>query len=503
MDTDVVISGAGPTGLLLGTELALAGVRVRILERQKKRHDQSRALTLHPRSVEILDLRGIADRFLALGHTVPSWHFAGLSRRLDFSALDTRHGYTLFLEQARTERLLEERARELGIEISYGHEVVSLTQDGDGVDVTGVGPDGDFALRAAYLVGCDGGRSPVRESAGIGFPGSDGTMSAMLGDFAVTDKEAIAAAGQVSLLIVPLTSGLTRFVLTDPKRMRVPATEPVTFEEFREALVDVAGTSFGIAEPHWLSRFGNATRLAETYRAGRVFLAGDAAHIHFPAAGQGLNTGLQDAMNLGWKLAADLNGWAPPGLLDTYHGERFPVGELVTDNTQVQTLLLELTLVPDYQRPVTALRELLDSLLEIPEVNTRLAGLVSALATSYPSPGADPLVGTRMPDLSLASADRRVSELMHSGKFGYVDFTGDGAAQVADGWEDRVTVATGGDRSWAEDVSEVLVRPDGHIAWVRRENDPPDAAVREARISAWAGTPERAAMKVRPREAAL
>lgn len=490
MDTDVVISGAGPTGLLLGTELALAGVRVRILERQEARHEQSRALTLHPRSIEILELRGLAERFLSLGRTVPSWHFAGLSRQLDFSVLDTRHGYTLFLEQARTEQVLEERARELGVEISYGHEVVSLAQDGDGVDVAGVGPDGDFRLRAAYLVGCDGGRSKVRESAGIGFPGSDGTMSAMLGDFAVVDQEEIAAAGRGQVLIVPLSGGLTRFVITSPTRMRVPASEPVTLEEFRETLVELAGTSFGIAEPRWLSRFGNATRLAENYRSGRVFLAGDAAHIHFPAAGQGLNTGLQDAMNLGWKLAAEIHGWAPPGLLDTYHAERFPVGQLVTDNTQVQTLLLELTLVPDYQRPVSALRELLDSLLEVPEVNARLAGLVSALATSYPVPGEDPLVGARLPDRPLGSDGRRASDLVHSGTFGYV---GAAAAQVAEGWKNRITVA--GEQSWPENVSEALIRPDGHLAWVRRENDPPDAALREAAITAWAGAPERAAVR--------
>ncbi|WP_158883660.1 FAD-dependent monooxygenase [Amycolatopsis anabasis] len=495
MDTDVVISGAGPTGLLLATELALAGVRVRVLERQERRHQQSRALTLHPRSIEILDLRGIAERFLTLGHTVPGWHFAGLPKHLDFSALDTRHGYTLFLEQARTERLLEERARELGVEVSYGHEVVSLAQDDDGVTVAGTSPGGEFHLRAAYVVGCDGGRSKVRECAGIGFPGTDGTMSAMLGDFAVADKEAIAAAGRTPVLITPLAGGLTRFVLTDAERMRVPTTEPVTFEEFRDTLVRLAGTSFGIAEPKWLSRFGNATRLAEKYRDKRTFLAGDAAHIHFPAAGQGLNTGLQDAMNLGWKLAADINGWAPPGLLDTYHSERFPVGRLVTDNTQAQTLLLELTLVPEYSRPVNALRAMMDSLLEIPDVNIRLAGQVSALATSYPSPGEDPLVGTRMPDITLDSPGLRVSKLMHAGKFGYIDFTGDGAAQVAAGWKSRITVGTCGDRSWADDVSEVLVRPDGHIAWVRRENSPPDATTRQARLSAWAGTPARTAVR--------
>ncbi|RSN54412.1 monooxygenase [Amycolatopsis sp. WAC 04182] len=495
MDTDVVISGAGPTGLLLGTELALAGVRVRVLERQERRHDQSRALTLHPRSVEILDLRGIADRFLALGRTVPSWHFAGLSKQLDFSAFDTRHGYTLFLEQVHTERLLEERARELGVEVSYGHEVVSLTQDENGVDVAVAGPGGEFHLRAAYLVGCDGGRSKVRESAGIGFPGTDGTMSAMLGDFAVVDADAIAAAGKSPVLVVPLTDGLTRFVLTDPERMRVPATEPVTFEEFRDTLIRLTGTSFGIAEPKWLSRFGNATRLAENYRAGRVFLAGDAAHVHFPAAGQGLNTGLQDAMNLGWKLAAELNGWAPPALLDTYHSERSPVGRLVTDNTQAQTLLLELTLVPDYRGPVTALREMLDSLLEIPQVNARLAGQVSALTTSYPSPGGDPLVGTRMPDLPLVSPPgSRISELLHTGEFCYVDFTGDGTAQVSTGWKDRIAVATGDRGTWNQGIDEVLVRPDGHIAWVRRETDPPDATIRRTGITAWAGTPERTAV---------
>lgn len=487
MDTDVVISGAGPTGLLLGIELALAGVRVRILERQTARHDQSRALTLHPRSIEILELRGIADRFLASGHTVPGWHFAALSRRLDFSVLDTRHGYTLFLEQARTERLLEERARELGVEVSYGHALTSLTQDEEGVEAEGTGPEGDFRLRAAYAVGCDGGRSTVRESAGIAFPGSDATMSAMLGDFAVVDEEEIAAAGQTPVLIVPLADGLTRFVLTDPRRMRVAPSEPVTFEEFRDALVTLTGSSFGIAEPHWLSRFGNATRLARTYRTGRVFLAGDAAHIHFPAAGQGLNAGLQDAMNLGWKLAAQINGWAPPGMLDTYHAERFPVGELIADNTQVQTLLLELTLVPEYERPATALRELLDSLLTIPEVNARLAGLVSALATSYPAPDGDPLVGTRMPDLPLSSA--RVSELVHGGTFGYVDFTGLGGAQVRAGWKDRITAAVGDRRSWDQEVSEVLVRPDGHIAWVGRDDAPPTVADREAGIAAWAGIP--------------
>ncbi|WP_033288887.1 FAD-dependent monooxygenase [Amycolatopsis jejuensis] len=472
MDTDVVISGAGPAGLLLASELALAGVRVRVLERLTARHEQSRALTLHPRSIEILDLRGIAGRFLDAGHTLPGWHFASLPTRLDFSSLETRHGYTLFLAQAQTERLLEERARELGVEVAYGHEVVSVAQDENGVDVVVTGPDGEATLRAAYVVGCDGARSRVRESAGIGFPGSDTTVTGMLGDFTTVDAAAIAEGGG-PLMIVPLSDGATRFVVVDPDRMHVPTSEPVTFEEFRAAVVRMTGQSFGIAEPRWLSRFGNATRLAETYRAGRVFLAGDAAHIHFPAAGQGLNVGLQDAMNLGWKLAAEINGWAPPGLLDTYHAERHPVGKSVTDNTLSQVLLLELLLVPQYQRPVAALRDLLNDLLGIPEVNARLAGLVTALGTTYPSPD-DPLIGTRMPDLDLDGPGQRVSSLLHTGKFAYLT---SGAAPAVPA--DRVTVAALPEKWEAE---EVLVRPDGHIAWVRR---PGSAPADLSALSAW------------------
>ncbi|MCO5995802.1 FAD-dependent monooxygenase [Actinoallomurus rhizosphaericola] len=500
MDADVVISGAGPTGLLLASELALAGVRVRVLERRLARHQESRALTLHPRSIEIMDLRGIADRFLELGRTVPGWHFAGLPQRLDFSALRTRHGYCLFLEQARVERVLEGRARELGVEISYGHELLAVAQDEDGVEVAVRAPGGESGLRAAYVVGCDGGRSRVRDSAGIGFPGTDATMTSMLGDFMVIDHDAIAAVGEDSpVLIAPLESGATRLVVTDPLRMRVPASEPVTFEEFRDALVRMAGSSFGIAEPRWLSRFGNATRLAEAYRAGRVLLAGDAAHIHFPAAGQGLNTGLQDAMNLGWKLAAEINGWAPAALLDSYHTERHAVGRTVTANTQAQTLLLELTLLPDYRQPVTALRELMNDLLQIPEVNSHLAALVSALGISYASSDDDPLVGARMPDIPSTTTDGRrlrVSELLHTGRFAYLDFTGarEGAAAVAAGWGDRVEVMAGDPPSTAGDLAEVLVRPDGHVAWVRRRHETPDVAARESALRTWAGAPRQAAV---------
>lgn len=273
----------------------------------------------------------------------------------------------------------------------------------------------------------------------------------------------------------------------------------MTLEEFRSSLVRICGSDCGVAEPRWLSRFGNATRLAEDYRSGRVLLAGDAAHIHFPAAGQGLNTGLQDAVNLGWKLAAAVHGWAPPGLLDTYHSERHPVGRSVTENTEVQTLLAELTLVPRYERPGAALRGLLDELLRMEEVNRTLAARVSALGTAYPptSPGADPLAGRRMPDIGLDAAGSgatRVCELLTEGRFVHLDLAGGAAAEeVSTGWGSRVTAVTATEREEHADlegVEEVLVRPDGHIAWATRTADAADRrGERRTALAEWAGAP--------------
>ncbi|MEU4893381.1 monooxygenase [Streptomyces sp. NPDC044780] len=504
MHADVIVVGAGPAGLMLSCELALAGVRTRIVERRTEPQRDSRALTLHPRSVELMDLRGLAPRFLALGRTTPGWHFANLETQLDFTALDSRHGYTLFLPQARTEQLLAERALELGVEISRGYQSTGVSQDADGVEVQVRGPnDGVETLRARYVVGCDGSRSGVREAAGIGFPGTEETMTGVLGDFAVVDAEpaALDEARARGVLVAPLEGGLTRLVYLDPERMRTPSRMPVSFPEFRTSLIRVCGSDLGIAEPRWLSRFGNATRLADTYRRGRVLLAGDAAHIHFPAGGQGLNTGLQDAMNLGWKLAAEVNGWAPPGLLDSYEAERRPVGRAVTEDTEVQTLLAELTLVPQYQRPAAALRGLLNELLGIPEVNRLLAGRTSALATSYVDAtvqGADPLVGRRMPDIGLvsaASAATRVYELLTQGHFVLLDLTGDAdAEQAVDAdWGSRVTAVTvtrHDGHPELDGVTEVLVRPDGHIAWATRGTEPVvRRAERATALAAWAGTP--------------
>lgn len=529
-EVDVLVVGAGPTGLMLGAELALGGVRVQILERRTAAQRDSRALTLHPRSIELMDQRGLVERFLAHGRTVPEWHFAGLDTRLDFSTLDTRHGYTLFLAQARTEHLLAERARELEVPVRRGYEVVGLRQDaggdggcGDGqggpaaaggVEVDVRGPGGGLrTVRARYVVGCDGGRSAVRRAAGIAFPGTDETLTGVLGDFAVVDPAALDRARAHGVLVAPLeadgpangpaegrTGGLTRLVLIDPRRMRTPSAEPLTPEEFRSSLVDLCGTDCGVARPRWLSRFGNATRLAARYRAGRVLLAGDAAHIHFPAAGQGLNTGLQDAMNLGWKLAAEIHGWAPPGLLDSYHAERHPVGRAVTENTEVQTLLMELTLLPPYQRPAAALRTLLTELLGIEEVNRRLAGRISALDTVYPptATDADPLAGRRMPDIALTAAGSaavRAHELLPPGRFVLLDLAGDEQLRrtVTPGWGPRVTALTvtrHDHRADLDGVREILLRPDGHIAWATRTPALSDRrAERHRALTDWAGTP--------------
>ncbi|MEU6486126.1 monooxygenase [Streptomyces sp. NPDC046887] len=502
MTTDVIVVGAGPTGLMLACELALAGVRPLIVERRPEPQRDSRALTLHPRSVELMDLRGLAPRFLAAGTTMPGWHFAGLRTRLDFTALDSRHAYTLFIAQARTEALLAERAGELGVEILRGHETVGVRQDADGVEVDIHGPGGRRTLRAGYAVGCDGGRSLVRTAAGIDFPGTDETLTGVLGDFESLDRAdpGLQRAQARGVLVAPLEDGATRLVYLDPARMRVPSREPVTLEEFRTSLTDICGSDCGVGRPRWLSRFGNASRVAERYRAGRILLAGDAAHIHFPAGGQGLNTGLQDAANLGWRLAAEINGWAPPGLLDGYDAERRPVGAAVVENTEVQTLLAELLLVPQYAGPAAALRRMLDGFLGVAQINRNLAAQVSALGTAYPAryPDADPLEGRRMPDVGLTAAGssaRRVYELADRGRFLLLDFAGDEALPpaVQAGWSGRVeavTVTEWDPHRELAGAAEILVRPDGHVAWASRTGD---TAVRRAErtraLTAWAGAP--------------
>ncbi|MFI0975629.1 FAD-dependent monooxygenase [Streptomyces sp. NPDC021093] len=485
-ETEVLVVGAGPTGLLLAAELALAGVRTDVVELRTRPQRNSRALNLHPRSLELLDQRGLAERFLAAGRTVPGWQFAATLRTpLDFSSLVSPQPYALLLAQSRTEALLEERARELGVRIHRGHEVTALKQKDDSVEVElrgpagpagpaglagPAGPAGPATVRAAYVAGCDGARSTVRRAAGIAFPGTDESFTAMVGDFATADHADLDRARQHGVLVSRLEPGLTRFVVMDPERMRVPSTAPVTLAEFRTALLGVCGTDCGIGDPTWLSRFGNATRLAERYRSGRLLLAGDSAHIHFPVGAQGLNTGLQDAMNLGWKLAACVRGRAAPGLLDTYDAERRPVGRAVTERTEAQTLLVELPLVERYRRPAKLLCALFDTLLGLPEVNRHLAGHLSALDTVYPptSPTAHPMTGHRMPDVPLTLQDGhriRTYELLHDGRPVLLQLAAAPADFAAPEYVTAVTARCAAPGPGLDGTAEVLVRPDGHIAW--------------------------------------
>ena len=452
---DVIVAGGGPTGLMLAGELRLHGVHVLVLEKDAEPTPIVRSLGLHARSIEVMDQRGLLERFLALGQQYPvGGFFAGISKPAP-DRLDTAHPYVLGIPQTVTDRLLAEHATELGTEIRRGCELAGLSQDQDGVTVELA--DGT-QLRSRYLVGCDGGRSTVRKLLGIGFPGEPARVETLLGEMEVTaDPAAIAAVNaevrqtQLRFGVMPLGDGVYRLV--------VPAggvagdrTVPPTLEEFRQQLRMTAGTDLGAHSPRWLSRFGDATRLAERYRAGRVLLAGDAAHIH-PPGGQGLNLGLQDAFNLGWKLAAEVDGSAPAGLLDSYHTERRPVAADVLDNTRAQMELMSLE--PGAQ----AVRRLVSQLMDFEDVNRYLIEKITAIGVRYDFGEGHELLGRRLRDVGLKRG--RLYELMHGGRGLLLDQTG--RLSVA-GWADRVDHVV--DVSEELDVPAALLRPDGHVAWV-------------------------------------
>ncbi|WP_406410888.1 FAD-dependent monooxygenase [Streptomyces halstedii] len=464
----VVIAGGGPTGLWLAAELRLAGTPVTVLETRHERDPHSKALTLHPRTLEVLAFRGVAEPFLAEGRRIPSGHFGGLDDRMDFAVLDTPYPFTLALPQARTEELLEAHAVAAGADLRRGHRVTGLTQDEDGVSVGATGPDGPYTLRAAYVVGCDGTRSTVREAAGIAFPGTDATTWGWLGDVVLDDPPTgavYAASGPAGgVMAVPMPGGLHRIVGGDPDSNGPDHPGELTLDALRAKVTRIAGTDFGMRDPSWLSRFGNATRQAAAYRQGRVLLAGDAAHMHYPAGGVGLNVGVQDATNLGWKLAATVAGTAPDALLDSYHAERHPVGADLLLSTRAQTALMNAR-SPEGQDLRTLLSQLVAT---VPAFSRSLAERLSALAVTYPpaTPG-HPLTGHRAPNLELADSTDLFTAL-HPGRHVLLDFTGTPAP--APGLVPHTAPRPADRPAWST-VRAALIRPDGHVAWASDQQD--------------------------------
>jgi 2-polyprenyl-6-methoxyphenol hydroxylase-like FAD-dependent oxidoreductase len=453
---DVIVAGGGPTGVMSASELRLQGVHVVVLEKEAEPTRVVRSLGLHVRSVEVMDQRGLLDRFLALGKQYPvGGFFAGITKPAP-DRLDTAHPYVLGIPQTTVERLLTEHATELGVEIRRGCELVGLSQDEHGVTVELA--DGT-QLRSRYLVGCDGGRSTVRKLLGVGFPGEPARVEWLLGEVELTapPEELAAVVAEVRKTqkgfgAGPLGDGVYRLVVP-AAGVAGDRTVPPTLEEVKQQLRVFAGTDFGVHSPRWLSRFGDATRLAERYRVGRVLLAGDAAHIHPPLGGQGLNLGIQDAFNLGWKLAAEVGGWAPEGLLDSYHTERHPVAADVLDNTRAQVELTSLEPGPQ------AVRRLLAELMDFEEVNRYLIEKITAIGVRYDFGEGHELLGRHLRDVGLKRG--RLYELLHDGRGLLLDQTG--RLSVA-GWADRVDHVV--DVSEELDVPAALLRPDGHVAWV-------------------------------------
>jgi 2-polyprenyl-6-methoxyphenol hydroxylase-like FAD-dependent oxidoreductase len=489
----VVIAGGGPTGLMLAGELALAGVDVAIVERRASQDlPGSRAGGLHSRTIEVLDQRGIADRFLSEGQVVQVASFG--STRFDISDFPTRHPYALGLWQKQIERILAGWVGELLVTFYRGREVSGFAQDDTGVDVQVSGGQG---LRAQYLVGCDGGRSLVRKTAGIEFPGWDPTTSALLAEVEMTEEPELGtrhtssgmhALGKVEYEIkdgevVYEKGGTVRVMLTESQ---VGTSEP-TLRDLSEGLIAVYGTDYGVHSPTWITRFTDMTRQAADYRERRVLLAGDAAHVHSPVGGQGLNTGVQDSVNLGWKLAQVVKGISPESLLDTYHAERHPVGARVLRNTMAQVALMR---VDDR---IEALRDTVSELLSMDEPRKRFAAMMSGLDIHYDLGEGHPLLGRRMPDLDVITPGGtvRVFTLLHDPRAVLLCLGKPPGFDISP-WAERVlAIDATYDGNWELPAlgqvpapAAVLIRPDGYVAWV---GDGTDSGLDEALIT-WCGS---------------
>jgi 3-(3-hydroxy-phenyl)propionate hydroxylase len=480
---EVVIAGGGPTGMMLAAELALARVDVAIVERREGQEVAgARAGGFHSRTLELFDQRGIADRFLSRGQIMQTTGFGTV--HFDISDFPTRHNYGLALAQEPSERILAARVVELGVPTYRKSEVTGFTEDDTGVDVA---LSEGRSLRAQYLVGCDGGRSLIRKQSGIDFPGWDASISYVIAECEMTGDPPFGIRHGLKGI-----NGMGK--LADGKRVRVVLIESEvrrgdpTLDDLRAALVAVYGTDHGVHDVTWLSRFTDMARQAATYKKGRVLLAGDAAHVHSPVGGQGLNTGVQDAVNLGWKLAQVVHGISPESLLDTYHAERHPIGARVIKNTLAQTALGR------GDDRTNILRENMVELLKMAEPRKRYAAMMCGLDTHYDLGEGHPLLGRRMPDLDIvtASGAQRVFSLLHDARPVLLDLGEPGVLDITP-WADRVKrVDARHAGAWELPVlgvvaapAAVLIRPDGHVAWV---GDGTDQGLRDA-LTRWFGPP--------------
>jgi len=494
-DHAVLIAGGGPTGMTLAGELALAGIDVAIIERRASQDlTGSRAGGLHARTIEVFDQRGIAERFISQGQPVQVVGFQMI--RLDLSDFPTRHPHTLGLWQAHIERILVEWLGELRVPIYRGREVTGFWQDDTGVDI---GLSDARSMRAQYLIGCDGGRSHVRKAAGIDFPGWDPTTSALIAEVEMTeqpplgirnDEIGVHGIGKLNYEIrngeiVYLDGGPMRVMVTEK---HVGSTTEPTLRDLSEALIAVYGTDYGVHSPSSLSRFTDMTRQAASYRDRRVLLAGDAAHVHSPDGGQGLNTGVQDAVNLGWKLAQVIKGISPESLLDSYHAERHPIGARVLQITMAAVALRRT------DERSKALRGMMAELLGMDEPRKRIAGEMSGLGIRYDFGEGHPLLGRRMPDLDLSTANGalRVFSLLHKARPALINFGEPGAFDITR-WADRVqSIDARYEGKWELPAlgtvaapGAVLIRPDGYVAWT---GDRAQSGLTDA-LTTWFGPP--------------
>jgi 2-polyprenyl-6-methoxyphenol hydroxylase-like FAD-dependent oxidoreductase len=491
----VLIAGAGPVGLMLACELSLAGIPTVVLERLEQPSGQSRGMAINAAVVELLSQRDLMEPLRDYGFELPHAHFAHIS--FDPTRLSEQHPYTFAIPHSRVERGLAERAIAQGVDIRQGHEVTGVDQDSTGVVVEVRTAAGQYSLRGSFLVGCDGARSMVRELAGIGFPGTDIPFSGITGDLEIEPDDPLLGRLGVQqcetgfVTVAPAGPSILRFSTGEFGVEACDVQAPVGFDELQATAERISGVPVTTGTPRWLARWDASTRQADRYRSGRVFLAGDAAHVHFPLGGQALSTGVEDAVNLGWKLAADLHGWAPSGLLDTYHEERHPVGARACLTTRAQVALL-------YRLDsVGPLRDIFAELAKFDAVNQYFVEMAGGLDIRYPLHNPDqpdaathPLVGRRLPDISLVTTTEQttLTSLLRSGRGVLLDMSeGAAAAKAISGWTDRVETV---DAKPASEIAAtgLLLRPDGRVAWAATEHDDWDRGLRSA-LRMWFGEP--------------